>query len=76
MGILRYLTNTPGRKLLYSDHGHTRVAVFFDRRSITRYGVSFRENLVSWKNKKQGMVSRFSAESKYMTMTNMTLELI
>jgi len=31
---------------------------------------------MSWKNKKQSVVSRSSEESEYMAMTNMALELI
>jgi len=38
--------------------------------------MSFLENLVSWKSKKQSVVSQSSAESKYRVMANVTLELI
>ncbi|XP_020245333.1 uncharacterized protein LOC109823458 [Asparagus officinalis] len=46
MRILRYLKNAPGRGILYSDQGHTKIAGFFDaywvgcsfdRRFTTRY---------------------------------------
>jgi hypothetical protein len=72
MSILRYLKKTPGRGLLYSDQGHTRVAGFsdtdwagcyFDKRSTIGHCGFLRGNLVSWKNKKLSVVSRSSAES-------------
>jgi len=83
--ILRYLKKTPGKGLLYSDQGHARVAGFsdadwagcpIDRRSTTGYCVFFGGNLVSWKSKKQSVVSRSSAESEYRAMANVTLEMI
>ena len=83
--ILRYLKKAPGRGLLYSDQRHTRIAGFsdadwagcpFDRRSTTGYCVFLGGNLVSWKSKKQTVVSRSSAESEYRAMANVTLEMV
>ena len=70
--ILCYLKGAPGRGILYSNHGHNRVECFTDadwaeskedRRSISGYCVFVGGNLVSWKSKKQGVVSRSCAES-------------
>jgi len=47
-----------------------------DRISTTGYCVFLEWNPVSWKRKKQSVVSQSSAESEYMTMANMILELI
>jgi len=55
MKILRYLKKAPGRGLLYSDHGHTKVKGFsdtdragcsFDRRSTKGYCLSWRKPYV------------------------------
>ena len=62
----------PGRGILYSNHGHNRVECFTDadwagskedRRSILGYCVFVGENLVSWKSKKQEIISCSSVES-------------
>ena len=83
--ILCHLKRAPGRGILYSDHGHNRVECFTDadwagskedRRSTSSYCVFVGGNLVSWKSKKQGVVSRSSAESEYRAMTQSGCEIM
>ena len=83
--ILCYLKGAPGRGILYGNHGHSHVECFsdadwagskIDRKSTTGYCVFVGGNLVSWKSKKQNVVSRSSAESEYRSMAQSTCELI
>ena len=83
--ILCYLKGAPGRGILYSNHGHNKVECFTDadwvgskedRRSTFGYCVFVGGNLVSWKSKKQGVVSCSSAESEYRAMTQSMCEIM
>lgn len=83
--ILKYLKGAPGHGILYQNHGHHVIEGFTDadyngdptnRRSTTRYCVFVGGNLVSWKSKKQNVVSRSSAEFEYKAMAQTTCELI
>ncbi|XP_022152743.1 uncharacterized protein LOC111020391 [Momordica charantia] len=83
--ILCYLKDAPGRGLLYKDHGHLNIECFSDadwagskenRRSTSGYCVFVGGNLVSWKSKKQNVVSRSSAESEYRAMAQSVCELV
>ncbi|KAK2968669.1 hypothetical protein RJ640_004028 [Escallonia rubra] len=83
--ILCYLKGAPGLGLLYSNHGHSYIECFsdadwagskLDRNSTTGYCVFVGGNLVSWKSKKQSVVSRSSAESEYRAMAQSTCEVM
>ncbi|KAL0534562.1 hypothetical protein IC582_028853 [Cucumis melo] len=80
-----YLKVSPRRGILYKDHGHTRVECFSDanwagsrenRRSTYGYCVFVGGNLVSWKSKKQNVVSRSSVESEYKVMAQSVCEIV
>lgn len=83
--ILCYLKNTVGQCIEYTNQGHNKIEAFadadwagskVDRRSTTGFCVLMGGNLISWKSKKQNVVSRSSAESKYRSMANTVCELM
>ncbi|CAA7030657.1 unnamed protein product [Microthlaspi erraticum] len=83
--ILRYLKNDAGQGLFYSAQSSLTVRAFADsdggtcpdtRRSVTGYCVFLGDSLVTWKSKKQDVVSRSTAESEYRAMANATCELL
>ncbi|GAV77058.1 hypothetical protein CFOL_v3_20530 [Cephalotus follicularis] len=64
--IVRYVKGAPGRGLIFRDRGHLHIAGYsdpdwagcpVDRRSTSGYCVFLGGNLVSWKSKKQSVVS-------------------
>ena len=80
-----YLKGALGRGISNSNHGYNRLECFMyadwvgskeDRRSTTGYCVFVGGNLVSWKSKKQSVVSRYSVASKYRVMTHSACEII
>ena len=79
------LEMSPEHGILYCNHGHNRLECFTDadwarskedRRSIPSYCVFVGGNLVSWKSKKQSVVSRSSAEFEYRAMAQSTCEIM
>ena len=75
--ILRYLKMTPGRGLLFKRSEKREVEIYTDanwageltdRRSTTGYCSFVWGNLVTWRSKKQAVVSRSSAESEYRAL--------
>ena len=83
--ILCYLKGASGRGILYSNHGHNIIKCFTDgdwarskedKRSTSGYYDFVGGNLIIWKSKKQGVVSRSSAESEYRAMTQSVCEIM
>ena len=83
--VLRYLKGNPGQGLLLKADADLNVFAFCDsdwgacpltRRSLTGYFVTIGGSPVSWKTKKQSIVSRSSAEAEYRAMATVTSELI
>jgi hypothetical protein len=83
--ILRYLRGTVFQSLLllstsslelraYSnaDHGSDPT----DHKSVTGFYIFLSESLISWKSKKQFIVSQSSTETEYRAMTSTTKEIV
>jgi hypothetical protein len=83
--ILRYLKSAPGRGLMFSRHGHLDIEGHIDVdwagsvtdiRSTSGYFTFMGGNLVSWRSKKQNVVSRSSAKAEYRGMAHRVGELL
>ncbi|KAM1032895.1 hypothetical protein TB2_035958 [Malus domestica] len=83
--ILAYLKLAPGKGILYKNSGHLRVEGFTDadwvgdvtdRRSTSGYFTFVGGNLVTWRSKKQNVVSRSSAEAEFRGMAHGICEVI
>ena len=83
--ILRYLKNSPGTRLLFKSHGHLDVESYCDvdwasclddRRSTSGYCIFVGANLVSWRSKKQSVVSRSATKAEYRAMSHGLSEML
>ena len=83
--ILRYLKSNPGKGLMFRSNGHLNVESYCDadwasclddRRSTSGYCVFVGGNLVSWRSKKQSVVSRSTAEAEYRAMSLVVSEVL
>ncbi|CAM8979612.1 unnamed protein product [Rhodiola kirilowii] len=83
--VLRYIKAAPAQGLLFPAASPLTILAYCDadwgacpvtRRSITGYCVLLGGCIVSWKTKKQAVVSRSSAESEYRAMAVTCCELI
>ncbi|XP_071699526.1 uncharacterized mitochondrial protein AtMg00810-like [Rutidosis leptorrhynchoides] len=75
--LLRYLLNAPAQGILLANNSAVELRAYCDsdwascpmtRRSTTGYCILLGDSPVSWKSKKQSVVSRSSAEAEYMAM--------
>ena len=73
--VLRYLKGSPRKGVFYKPGDKFELTAFVDsdwakctgtRRSVTGYAVFLGSCLVSWKNKKQSMLAKSSAEAEYV----------
>ncbi|KAM0060751.1 putative RNA-directed DNA polymerase [Helianthus debilis subsp. tardiflorus] len=83
--ILRYLKATLGQGIFFLKEGGTELVAYSDadwmgcsltRRSRTRYLLLLGGAPISWKSKKQSVVSRSSAEAEYRAMASATSEIL
>uniref|UniRef100_A0A2N9J940 Integrase catalytic domain-containing protein n=1 Tax=Fagus sylvatica TaxID=28930 RepID=A0A2N9J940_FAGSY len=83
--ILRYVKTSPGLGLFYSAGHQSGLSCFTDadyagsqtdRRSTTGLSTFYGNHLISWKSKKQAVVSRSSAEAEYRAMAQGTCEIL
>lgn len=72
--IIEYLKGTPGHGVLFKPNGHLNIQIYTDadwagdkgdRRSTSGYFSLVGDNLVTWKSKKQKVVSLSSAEAEF-----------
>ena len=83
--VLRYLKGNPALGLFYPADTELCINAFADadwatckdtRRSVTGFCVFLGTSLVSWKSKKQSVVSRSSTEAEYRSLALATCEVI
>ncbi|CAM8937957.1 unnamed protein product [Rhodiola kirilowii] len=83
--LLRYIKNAPAQGILFPASSSLQLHAFCDadwaacpltRRSITGHCVLLGSSVISWKTKKQPVVSRSSAESEYRAMAAACCELV
>ena len=83
--VLVYIKSCPDKGLVYMKHEHVRIFGYSDsgyagdrgdEKSTTGYYTSVGGNLVTWRSKKQDVVSRSSAEAEYRGMAHTTCEMM
>ncbi|XP_023728755.2 uncharacterized mitochondrial protein AtMg00810-like [Lactuca sativa] len=83
--VLRYLKGTVGQGVLFPKAGHPHLMAFcnsdwlgcpYTRRSRTGYLIMLGGAPISWKMKKQTVVSRSSAEAEYRAMASTVSEIL
>ena len=72
--ILRYLKSSPGKGLMFSKNNHLNIEGYtdadwagdiLDRKSISGYFTFVGGNLVTWRSKKQKVVTLSSTEVEF-----------
>ena len=83
--ILQYLKGTLGQGVFFPTESDLQLKTYCDvnwagypdtRKSLIGYCVFLGNALISWKSKKQAMVSRSSAKAEYRSMALTTCEVL
>ncbi|GJW46116.1 ribonuclease H-like domain-containing protein [Tanacetum coccineum] len=83
--VLRYLKTALGKGISFNKGSDLDLKVYVDsdwakckvtRKSVTGYAVFMGKSLISWKSKKQSMISKSSAEAEYRAMNSVTCEVM
>ena len=83
--VLRYLKGSPGNGITINRSDDLQLVVHVDsdwgrclstRRSVTGFCLFLGSSLVSWKSKKQNIVSRSSTEAEYRALGFVTCEVL
>ena len=81
--VVKYLKGTAGQGIMLSSKSELNLSVYCDadwsacpvtRRSLSAYVTLVGDSPVSWKTKKQSVVSHSSAEAEYRSMAQATRE--
>ena len=85
MRVLSYIKGSPGKGLIYSRYGHLLIKAYSDvgyggdkdnRRSTSGYCTFVGGNLVTWRSKKQNVVSKSSVKAEYRAMSQTASEIV
>ncbi|GKD97979.1 uncharacterized mitochondrial protein-like protein [Tanacetum coccineum] len=80
-----HVLSTPDKGISFNKGNELNLSVYVDfdwakckitRKLVTGYAVFMGKNLVSWKSKKQSMLSKSSAEAEYKAMNSVTCEVM
>ena len=83
--IFHYLKATPKKEILFQKRKELTLKAYtdaeyvgsqMDRRSMSDYFTFLRGNLVTWRNKKQNVVARSSAEAEFRAIAHEICELL
>lgn len=83
--VLRFIKAAPAQGIFFSATSDLKLRAFCDadwascpltRRSISGFCITLGNSVISWKAKKQQVVSRSSAESEYRSMATTCCELV
>ena len=82
--VLQFIKRSPGKGIFFLSNTELHIKSFYDadwvgcpdtRRPLIGYAVYLGDSLISWRSKKQGVVSKSSAEANYRAMASVACEI-